>query len=49
MFADQVIAFSGNLENLRDFIDMVSAFLQEKAQKEFEDNAADLGAFFWRF
>jgi len=42
MFAEQIMAFSQNLNNLRDFVEMVSSFLDEKSHEEIKDNAEAL-------
>jgi hypothetical protein len=42
MFAEQIKSFSQNLNNLRDFVEMVSSFLDEKNQQEIKDNAEAL-------
>lgn len=42
MFSNQVSAFSKNLGNLRDFVDTVSAFLDEKQHQLMKDNVANL-------
>ena len=39
MFAEQIMSFSQNLNNLRDFVEMVSSFLDEKKQEEIKENA----------
>ena len=33
MFAEQIMSFSQNLNNLRDFVEMVASFLDEKNKK----------------
>lgn len=42
MFAEQIMSFSQNLNNLRDFVDMVSSFLDEKNKEEIKENAEAL-------
>lgn len=45
MFGDQILAFSENLDNLRDFVEMVSEFLHEKSKQGIKDNAINLSPF----
>lgn len=42
MFQDQILSFSENMNNLRDFVDMVSTFLQDEAKKEITANSDNL-------
>lgn len=42
MFAEQIMSFSQNLNNLRDFVEMVASFLDEKNQEEIKENAEAL-------
>lgn len=42
MFAEQLITFSENLNNLRDFVAMVSSFLDKKNKEEIKKNANHL-------
>jgi hypothetical protein len=42
MFAEQIMSFSQNLNNLRDFVQMVASFLDEKKQEEIKENAEAL-------
>lgn len=45
MFKQQIFSFSENLENLRDFVDTVSAFLSEKQEEDLKKNAINFAPF----